>query len=532
MQLTQLLTNDTLLAYSLVTSPSPVQVSPQSGPPSVAVLTFVVSCPVSVGKATVTQIAFNLPVGDPKAPEASDLTETAAGVSASVSSSGSDRWLIGPGAAAGTFVLKPASGGTGVVGPQGLTVTFTCVQVSPIVGTAVVNIVELATASGSPQLIRQCAIGVAKFPYGFFVANFAASAPQIQHGATVTLSWMGSVQASYTLIWDAQSQDVSRVNQWRSPALVNTTTFILEVSAQQAGQTVTLRFSVTVIVANPDFSATTLTVLRTSALRGDVAVGTDTIVSNLAVSGTAAASSIRTAVLAVNGATTTGALTVTGAASAGALNISGASTLAALTVAGQLSARGRVSLLTGIQIVGTGSFATYTDGFVVGHVGNGGPDVTKKSWARISAGTASAWVEAVGGNTVIWIDGSANSLLAPTPSSFALPVRQGDGFWTSTQLWDGNQYTPATTYYWYPMGNPSPQAETIRKTSDKPPRSVRPSPLPKALEAPDATREVASLVSVLNRALKRTLTAADQARLKKSVASLLCATRRTGRARR
>lgn len=46
-----------------------------------------------------------------------------------------------------------------------------------------------------------------------------------------------------------------------SPALTDTATFILEVTAQEGGETVKLFFSITVIVSNPNLTITTLDVL-------------------------------------------------------------------------------------------------------------------------------------------------------------------------------------------------------------------------------------------------------------------------------
>jgi hypothetical protein len=63
----------------------------------------------------VDQIAFNLPVGSPGSPDATDLTDNATGISASIASSGADLWEIGPGALPGSFVLEPAPGATGVI---------------------------------------------------------------------------------------------------------------------------------------------------------------------------------------------------------------------------------------------------------------------------------------------------------------------------------------------------------------------------------------------------------------------------------
>ena len=115
LQLTQFVDNNALLTYSLTTAPAPVQVSPQQGPPSLASLTLVISCPISIDSVTVSQITFNLAVGDPNAPDATDLTDTAAGISAAVASTDSTQWQIGPGAASGVFVLTPVSGsGRGV----------------------------------------------------------------------------------------------------------------------------------------------------------------------------------------------------------------------------------------------------------------------------------------------------------------------------------------------------------------------------------------------------------------------------------
>lgn len=461
MQLTQYTANDTLLTYALVTSPSPVSVSPQSGPPSVASLSFVISCPVSVGKVTVTQVSFNLPVGDPKKPDASDLTETATGISPSVSSSGADQWQIGPGAAAGSFVLKPTSGQPTVIDTQGLTVTFTGIQVSPIVGTALVTLVEVATADASAPQPRQCIVAVPKFPYAFYVGNFIASAPMIQHGATVTLSWLGSVQAKYTILWAQQSQDVSKVNQWTSPALVDTTTFILQVSAQQGGQTVTIQFSVTVIVANPDITATTLTVLKTSALVGNVTVGTASAAASLAVSGNASALSVNTGSLSVNGAGNLASLTVSGAATAGSLQTpaltASAATLGATVVNGLNARAGKVAMVGGAQSINPGSwsapasFQAPTDGFAVGVIGHPSSYTDGcMCWGYGQSGGATVFV--TGGNVGFFGPGWSD-YMASNPNSFILPVAANAMFYIAVQQGSSGQQSNAPYwYYWVPMG--------------------------------------------------------------------------------
>jgi hypothetical protein len=64
MQPNHLQASSTLLTHSLVTTPMPVQVSPSAINPSLAKLTFVISCPRSTGKATVAQIIIALPVDE------------------------------------------------------------------------------------------------------------------------------------------------------------------------------------------------------------------------------------------------------------------------------------------------------------------------------------------------------------------------------------------------------------------------------------------------------------------------------------
>jgi hypothetical protein len=446
MQITQLLDSNTLLNYSLITSPNPLQVSPQSGPPSQAQLTFVLSCPITFDQVTVTQITFNLPIGDPKAPDATDLTEVSTGISASVSSSGSDQWQIGPRAAAGSFVLTPKSGGTGVIGTQGLTVTLTGIQVSPIVGTAELDIAEMATATNMPAQARECTIALPKFPYGFYAGNFTASAPMVQDNATVVLSWVGSVQATYTLLWGTHSQVVSNVNQWTSPALTDTTTFILQVEAQEGGETVKLYFSITVIVANPNLVATTLQVLQTSALEGNVTVGSTAANANLNVNGTASATVVSTEILRVSGA-----------ASASSFMTSHLSASDA-TIHGLSTAGSWVSMIGGFQLITPGTQwhepATYlptTDGFAIGVISY--PAYSSPGCMCYGYGqTSGVTVFATGGN-VGFFGPRWGFYMSMNPNSFILPVQGGRNFYVAVhQNLNGQQIPAPYSFYWVPMG--------------------------------------------------------------------------------
>lgn len=250
---TRISNSNALLTYSLMTTPAPVPASPASGPPSVVSLTFVISAPIYVGAITVTALVFNLPVGDPTAPDPTDLTENAASISASVTSSSTDQWSVGPGASAGSFIVRPATGQSGVISNQSLTVTFTGIQVGPLVGTATVEIIEASTAA-APQP-RQCWVAVPKFPQGFYCLDFTANAGQISSGQSVTLTWQGSTNADYYLSYGDQTNlPVTNVRSWPSPPLYATTAFVLQASATQGGQTVTLNLETVVIVASPDLA--------------------------------------------------------------------------------------------------------------------------------------------------------------------------------------------------------------------------------------------------------------------------------------
>jgi len=248
----QFIENNALLTYALATAPAPFCVSPQNGPPSVGALTLAISCPPDFGPIVVKQISFNLPVGDPKSPESGELTEAARGITCSVVSSGTDKWEIGLGASDGAFVLKPAPGGIGSISSQGLTVSIASIQIGPIVGTAKVNIVELASADSTLPQRRMCLIGIPKFPTGFSFSEFSASRDEISSGESVTLTWQGST-ADYSLTCgDQDAIPVSSLRSRPSPPLYETTAFRLEASVSQDGQTVTMAREVVVVVTSPD----------------------------------------------------------------------------------------------------------------------------------------------------------------------------------------------------------------------------------------------------------------------------------------
>jgi hypothetical protein len=244
---TVVLASSARLTYALMTNPSPVTVSPASGPPTVATLTFIASVPLQPGNppVQVKRIAFTLPVGG----DAVDLTEDAGSIQASVASSGPDRWQVGPGAGPGIFVVRPVDGQPVAIDEHALTITFTGIAVSRRVGTAAVKIVE-TTATGDPA---KAEIAVAKFPAGFYAFDFTAGVPQVAAGGTAALRWAASYGSRCELLYgSAPPIDVSNVRTWTSPPLYATTVFMLHASASEGGETVRLDQSTTVTVAAPE----------------------------------------------------------------------------------------------------------------------------------------------------------------------------------------------------------------------------------------------------------------------------------------
>ena len=247
---------NTLLTYSLITAPSPLQASPSAVEQSLATLTFVVSCPHNLPGANVAQILIGLPVRGSQDPDATELTATAPPASAAtIVSSGGEAWVVAQ-AQPGVFTFRPRNG-VARVSAQGLTIVFTGIAISPLVGTAAITVREWVSVNGAPPNPDTSAasaagsINVAKFPSGFHVSGFRATSQLVDAGGTVVLSWVGSPDATYTLRYDRAEVPVTQVRDWPSPPLYATTVFVLHASATQNGETVGTDRSITIEVAAP-----------------------------------------------------------------------------------------------------------------------------------------------------------------------------------------------------------------------------------------------------------------------------------------
>ena len=446
----------TQLTYSMMTKPMPVQVSLSATVQSIATLVFVVSCPQSADvPVTISKIAISIPVdtaGYPQDP--TNLAMTAPLLSnVSITSSGSDQWVIS-GVSPGVFVFSPKGGGTVNVFEQSLTIEFTQIEVNTVVGTALITINESASTGTGTQTVA-----VAKFPYGFYAGNFTSKTPMVQNGQKPELSWMGSSNATYLMLYESNPPvDVSNVRTWSPPnGLTQMTTFILQVTAQEAGQSASMDFSITIEVANPSLTAQDLTVLTNSWLKGNVNVGvTAATPVTMTVAGDVKAQGILVstgAFTAQSSAGILGTLNVTGAATfQNALNVSGAATFnGAVTANSSLTAKGVTSIFGATQSLNVGTYTAGTDGFVIGTVFPPSPSDILYDFT-ITGASGGMMVQATGGGTLKAVN-PPNYYGVTTGGMFILPVRKGASFtlgYVAPYL--SSPPKPFYTFYWIPLG--------------------------------------------------------------------------------
>lgn len=452
MSVSQSAGNTCLLSYAISTYPDPLQVSPLTGNPSIASLTIVVSNSTS-DLIYCNSITFSLTLGN----LAQNLTETAVGIQAAAQPS--DQWQL-TNNGDGTFTATPKQPQYNAISKTGLVFQIYNIQVNQTVGTVAFDVDELSSTDGTNFSDKYNEYQVAKFPYGFYVSNFTANTPMVQDLGTAVLTWIGSDLATYTILYDDQSVDVTEVRTWTTPPLSHVTNFILKATAQSEGETVYTYLNTTVTVANPDLSATSLTVSGNSTLGGPTTIGSSGAAANLTVNGTMTASNATVnGGLTVQGQTQLGAVN-TGTLAAGSmtgssLNVTGATNLAALALSGFLSTSSQIGVMGNAQSIGAGNYRPGTDGFVVGWIGNGGdPGNRSCGWIYGSSGGLS--VSATGGNLVYWVDPgtfSTDYAWASHPGSFMLPVKAGNYFSVSSQMLNTNKQNPPVYFYWIPLGN-------------------------------------------------------------------------------
>lgn len=470
--------NQGLLAYGITTNPDPIQASPAQGNPSLASIVITVSNntmkPIYCNKLT-----FSFPIGD----LAQDLASTSKGIL--VAANPSNKWQISM-TSDGVFTATPVSPADNLITTDGLSFQIFNIQANTQVGTFTLSVIENSSTDNKTFSDKTNAYDLAKFPYGFYVNNFAASAPMVQDNNPVTLTWNGSDLATYTILYGTQTVDVTNQRTWTSPSLTDTTTFALKASAQEQGETVDAYLYVTVIVADPDIVANSLTVINgTNAAQielnapttpGHIGIGsridflTGGVTNNLAnVSieeswGLNLFGTLQQPVRIQNAdlQVCAGNATINGA-----LNVSGTTTLGKTIINGQLGVPGTLSVVGVAQSINPGTYTAPTDGFAIGIVnppGNNMQICRTLIWCSATPGTT---VTAQGGNYTAffrWDGSSGTAWLGGLQNSCTLPVSQGASF--SVSVWnDGNNEINAPTYfYWVPMGTGNVQA--LERTGD------------------------------------------------------------------
>lgn len=335
--------NNALLDYAVSTDPQPLQVSSADGAVSLASVTVV----ASNGSSDViycNEVALVISIGD----AAPDLT-TAQNVP-DIGVTPPDGWKLDEGKSGnGTFVFVPV--GSNEVTADGLTFNLYNIKVNGQVGITVLTINETASGDGQKFEERTNSYELAKFPYQFFVADFTAQTPQVNNGDTVTLTWRGSDNAVYAILYHGQTVDVNDARSWQSPPLTRNTTFLLRARVQVQGETVDTYLNTSVNVLNPDLQATTITVLNTATVGTNGAPGTldvtgsHTVNGYLFVKGTATLNggTVITATATLDSVNVQNDMIVYGKAQfASDMTVGGTATIAAGVVLGDLIVKGKI----------------------------------------------------------------------------------------------------------------------------------------------------------------------------------------------
>jgi hypothetical protein len=261
-----------LLAYSIETSPYPVQASEPDNP-AYCNLTIVASYPKSKVPCVVSKLGLYLPVRG-AADSATDLAAVVPGMPTvkfhdpdvpGGTDDGAGWHVTDEGG--GRFVVEPASSGPVVFTHQSIVITVARIQVSDEVGNAAITLTEWSAPCSADGTLpkatsrRMTSITVAKFPPSFQLSELKASALLVDCGETATLTWTGSPAASYTISYEHRG-DSGRVTEsaevhpvagnsyrWPSPPLLEQTIFTLTVNATQNEQSVNARQSVLVGVS-------------------------------------------------------------------------------------------------------------------------------------------------------------------------------------------------------------------------------------------------------------------------------------------
>jgi hypothetical protein len=249
-----------LLTYGINTEPSPLQTSISESRHTIGEIQFAVSNSSDV-EIWCQSITFTVEPG----PLAQNLFEPGTAGQIVCTASPSPEWGLTQ-AAPGTFIAQPSQPKYQKITTDGIFLDISQIVVNLQVGNVQLTVNELSSLDGI-HYATTTSFQISKFPPGFFVRNFTTSSPQVPNGKKATLTWEGSQNAKYVILYNSeQPVDVTKTRAWSTPALTSDTTFILKASVTESGQTVETYLNLTVLVLNPNLVATSLQVLETSKL--------------------------------------------------------------------------------------------------------------------------------------------------------------------------------------------------------------------------------------------------------------------------
>lgn len=226
--------SETLLSYSILTSPNPLEAN------TPGVLTAVVSN--STGDVVICErIVFTLPVGT----NAKDLIVDGVGIE----SAPPRGWNVSN--ENGVLTCTPQTSERGEIGGEGLSFTFSRFMANSKFGTSRIDIDEVASTEFDRKQERTTSIPVPKFPAQFAVSGLrfeGLEEPyQVPSGGTVTVDWNGTAVpgATYTISYQPKDEGsglppvrVGNNGPYGSVALTRTgsVTFTLTVAIPVPGQ--------------------------------------------------------------------------------------------------------------------------------------------------------------------------------------------------------------------------------------------------------------------------------------------------------
>ena len=428
MQVTISGNSGTLLDYGIHTEPSPLEATLAAGTPPQSVIQIVVSNG-STSAVWCRQITFTLPVGT----AAADLCDSTAAGQIKFLSAAPGWTLVSP--SPGVFVATPTETSFQQITAAGLGFILYNIQVNQQVGTFTLTVQEQSSTDGTNFSDYTAMYKLPKFPAGFYVSNFSASSPMVPNHGAVTLTWNGSNNAAYTILYGDKSVDVTSQRSWTSPPLTQDTCFILRASAQQNGETVETYLSVFVNVQNPELTATTLNVLQKAELGTLIVDGHATLSDGAGVTGLLEAGSVDAK-----------------SASFAALTMNGPLTATGVTVSGAASVlQGAVAMFDQTLNAGTPSanysFTAHTDGLILGAMNTTTPYNT--------LGTAAVAFKTGGGDVLVASATCGGVVVANVQTLISqpviIPVPKGTTFIVTISK-PGGAISPKFTFTFVPFG--------------------------------------------------------------------------------